>query len=161
MALMKSGSRALKERLFSCCLEYNPEFLKRVLPGEAGSTAVCRCFESALECGLISGSDPYGNDLLAMLLSEMLQKKRGNGKLVMVNAKHFSEHEISALLLTWTVMMLASNPLWQDKVRGRFLSLAIETDQRVISALYSVITLVYLQMEVFADRTIIHEVAAA
>lgn len=29
----------------------------------------------------------------------------------------FAGHETTALLLTWTVMLLASNPGWQDKVR--------------------------------------------
>ncbi|KAG4982184.1 hypothetical protein JHK87_026933 [Glycine soja] len=49
-------------------------------------------------------------------------KKEGatfNVKLVMDECKtfFFVGHETTALLLTWTTMLLASNPYWQDKVR--------------------------------------------
>ncbi|XP_057467737.1 cytokinin hydroxylase-like [Actinidia eriantha] len=80
--------------------------------------------QSRKDCVEIGRSSSYGNDLLGMLLNEM-QKKRGNGfslnlQLIMDECKtfFFAGHETTALLLTWTVMLLASNPEWLDKVRA-------------------------------------------
>ena len=80
--------------------------------------------QSRKDCVEVGRSSCYGNDLLGMLLNEM-QKKRGNGfslnlQLIMDEIKtfFFAGHETTALLLTWTVMLLSSNPKWQDKVRA-------------------------------------------
>ncbi|KZV35645.1 hypothetical protein F511_31025 [Dorcoceras hygrometricum] len=80
--------------------------------------------QSRKDCVEIGRSGSHGNDLLGILLNEM-QKKRSNGfslnlQVIMDECKtfFFAGHETTALLLTWTVMLLASNRDWQDKVRA-------------------------------------------
>ncbi|KZV27842.1 cytokinin hydroxylase [Dorcoceras hygrometricum] len=87
-------------------------------------TLLMEIIQSRKDCVEIGRSESYGNDLVGMLLSEMKKRRESNKfslnlQLVMDECKtfFFAGHETTALLLTWTVMLLASNPIWQQKLR--------------------------------------------
>ncbi|KMT18554.1 hypothetical protein BVRB_2g026880 [Beta vulgaris subsp. vulgaris] len=79
--------------------------------------------ESRKTCVEMGRSESYGNDILGILMNELKNKKRDgfslNLQLIMDECKtfFFAGHETTALLLTWTIMLLASNPEWQEKLR--------------------------------------------
>ncbi|EYU44640.1 hypothetical protein ABFS82_08G071700 [Erythranthe guttata] len=109
------GSRFLPSK-------YNREI--KSLKGEV-ERLLMEIIQSRQDCVEIGRSSSYGDDLLGMLLNEMQKKKSGDGfslnlQLIMDECKtfFFAGHETTALLLTWTVMLLATNPSWQDKVRA-------------------------------------------
>ncbi|KAI3412723.1 uncharacterized protein J3R85_016976, partial [Psidium guajava] len=82
--------------------------------------------ESRKDCAEVGRSCTYGDDLLSLLLNEIettARKKSAYSRsmqVIMDECKtfFFAGHETVALLLTWTVMLLASNRPWQDKVRA-------------------------------------------
>ena len=68
-------------------------------------------------------SNSYGNDLLGILMNEFEKKRDGFGlnlQLIMDECKtfFFAGNETTGLLLTWTIMLLASNLEWQEKLRN-------------------------------------------
>ncbi|XP_068663675.1 cytokinin hydroxylase-like [Aristolochia californica] len=82
--------------------------------------------QSRKDCVEIGRSESYGNDLLGMLLAETQKKREGfsfNLQLIMDQCKtfYFAGHETTALLLTWTAMLLATNPTWQERARAEVL----------------------------------------
>ncbi|XP_011624255.2 cytokinin hydroxylase [Amborella trichopoda] len=85
--------------------------------------------ESRRDCMEIGRSASYGNDLLGLLLAETEKKyKKGESddgfcfttQHLMDECKtfFFTGHETTALLLTWTIMLLASNPGWQERAKA-------------------------------------------
>ncbi|XP_058107927.1 cytokinin hydroxylase-like [Magnolia sinica] len=82
--------------------------------------------QSRKDCVEVGRSTSHGKDLLGILLDEMQKKRVGfsfNLQLLMDECKtfFFTGHETTALLLTWTTMLLATNTSWQDKARAEVL----------------------------------------
>ncbi|KAL0741567.1 hypothetical protein Bca4012_083080 [Brassica carinata] len=81
--------------------------------------------QSRRDCAEMGRSSTHGNDLLGLLLDEMdsdmnnINDNNNNLHLIMDECKtfFFAGHETIALLLTWTMMLLADNSAWQENVR--------------------------------------------
>lgn len=76
----------------------------------------------------VGRSVSYGNDLLGLMLAETEQtisssSMKLTNQQLMDECKtfFFTGHETTALLMTWTMMLLASSPEWQNKARAEAL----------------------------------------
>ncbi|CAM8994540.1 unnamed protein product [Rhodiola kirilowii] len=97
--------------------KYNREI--KALKGEVDKSLL-EIIQGRKDCIGMGRSESHGEDLLGMLLDEMHKGSNIlNLEMIMDELKtfFFAGHDTTALLLTWTVMLLATNPLWQDKVR--------------------------------------------
>eukprot|EP00253_Pinus_taeda_P011117 PITA_11117 len=73
----------------------------------------------------VGRSVSYGNDLLGLMLAETEQTSSSCSSMKLTNQQlmdecktfFFTGHETTALLMTWTMMLLASSPEWQHKAR--------------------------------------------
>lgn len=65
----------------------------------------------------------YGTDLLGLMLAETERSLNLTNEQLMDECKtfFFTGHETTALLMTWTMMLLASSPEWQNKARAEAL----------------------------------------
>ncbi|XP_071693586.1 cytokinin hydroxylase-like [Rutidosis leptorrhynchoides] len=124
--------------------------------------------QSRTDCVEIGRSNSYGNDLLGMLLNEMQKKREGNGfgldlQVIMDECKtfFFAGHETTALLLTWTIMLLASNPSWQDKVRAevRHVSNGGPLSVEHLSKLYVLNMVIHESLRLYPPATVLPRMA--
>ena len=74
----------------------------------------------------VGHSVSYGNDLLGLMLAETERttssmKLRNQQLMDECKTFFFTGHETTALLMTWTMMLLASSPEWQHKARAEAL----------------------------------------
>ncbi|XP_057832478.2 cytokinin hydroxylase [Cryptomeria japonica] len=68
----------------------------------------------------------YGDDLLGLMLSQAYEGKSKKLRMQQVidecKTFFFAGHDTTAMLLAWTMMLLASNPSWQEKARNEILT---------------------------------------
>lgn len=110
-----------------CCRflpsKYNREIVTLKTEMERLLKEIIESRKDSTEMGMTDHLDG-NNDILSLLLHQM-PKRNGviNLQLVMDECKTFSfaGHETASLLLTWTIMLLASNPTWQERARAEVL----------------------------------------
>ncbi|GLJ04690.1 hypothetical protein SUGI_0001350 [Cryptomeria japonica] len=102
---------------------FNREIKKRKQQVESALMEIIRARRDSVHVGRCTS---YGNDLLGLILSS----NDGEGvsltnQQLMDECKtfFFTGQETTSLLMTWTIMLLASSPHWQEKARAEILEI--------------------------------------
>jgi cytokinin trans-hydroxylase len=112
------GSRFLPTR-------FNKEIKERKKQVESVLLEIIQARRDSVQVGR---SVSYGNDLLGLMLAET-ERTISSSSMKLTNQQlmdecktfFFTGHETTALLMTWTMMLLASSPEWQHKARAEAL----------------------------------------
>ncbi|KAH7299602.1 hypothetical protein KP509_24G020100 [Ceratopteris richardii] len=89
-----------------------------------------------MELGKATGGDSYGNDLLGLMLAANQGAMNGNARGLSMGLDElidecktffFAGHETTATLLTFTFLLLATHPEWQERLREEVLEVCGNT----------------------------------
>lgn len=113
----------------------------------------------------VNSSPSYGYDLLGLMLWE-IDAAREEQKCFCYTSQQlmdecktffFTGHETTSLLLTWTLMLLASNPSWQDRAREETLHLiqGEPTDSDILSKLKVLGMILFESLRLYTPATLL------